>query len=175
MIILMCQCGLEETLIIILRTPNTSHYQLNIKGREYFRVNRPQCMNIKTIQIMHHVLSSLHSFRLFQSTTSSSTIFFSAWRPATTALGWLVLNFCGMVGFLHQVSTLSLTASLLPPVMRERERVGERKAGSDWLPLLVLAEFLVELLQEQGPHIPQNPWWAVELILHSDISLLDFC
>ena len=51
----------------------------------------------------------------------------------------------------------------------------ERKAGSDWLPLLVLAEFLVELLQEQGPHIPQNPWWAVELILHSDISLLDFC
>ena len=92
-----------------------------------------------------------------------------------TALGWLVLNFCGMVGFLHQVSTLSLTASLLTPVMRERERVGERKAGSDWLPLLVLAEFLVELLQEQGPHIPQNPWWAVELILHSDISLLDFC
>ena len=55
-----------------------------------------------------------------------------------------------MVGFLHQVSTLSLVVSLLTPGLT--------------------AEFLLELLQEQGPHIPQNPWWAVVLILPSEIS-----
>ena len=74
----------------------------------------------------------------------------------------MVLNFCGMVGFLHQVSTLSRVASLLTPAMRDES--GE--VISDCSPLLI-AEFLLELLQEQGPHIPQKPWWAVVLILQA--------
>ena len=32
--------------IIILTTPNTSHYQLNTKGREYFRVNSTHTLSV---------------------------------------------------------------------------------------------------------------------------------